>query len=473
MTLRTFNSVGGFSVGETSIPVIASNGNVTAKHTVVDGNLVVNENATANVVTANVINGNISVASANQANITTVGNLTSLTVVGDSLFSNVEITGNLLGNVAEFSSITTENANITNITVTSGTIDGTVIGGTTPADGTFANLIADSATFLSINDTPIGNATPSTGGFTELTAGNANITTDLIVGGNVTINKDLVVDGNLLVSGNTVTINTTSLTVEDPIVVVGLGNQTDALDLGIAGQYSDDSGITTKHTGIVRDNDTGHWVVFDDGEITDNQVDFVNVVHSTVDLGSLNVKDSTGSTSTTTGAVTVTGGAGIGGNLHVGGEIVGTIATVSQPNITTVGTLIDLNVAGNVVANTVTSNVSVTTPEVIIGESVVTSQTTVTTSTTPDQILASVDATQFRAAEFILKAEATNKYYVATVSALHDGSTVDYAIYGTLKLPAGETSGIISVVYSSGNMNLVVTPATSDSTTWTVQTRII
>lgn len=68
------------------------------------------------------------------------------------------------------------------------------------------------------------------------------------------------------------------------------------------------------------------------------------------------------STNTTSGAVVVTGGLGVGGNLNVGGSLstttfsatllAGTLTTADQPNITSVGTLGNLVVANSINANT-------------------------------------------------------------------------------------------------------------------------
>jgi hypothetical protein len=109
MALRTFNSVGGFSVGENSQQIISKDGNITAVEANVSGNL----NATGNVNAANVIivstltaplvDGVIVANSASQPNIHTVGNLTNLVVDGNvSVGGNVEIIGNLLGSNAAF-----------------------------------------------------------------------------------------------------------------------------------------------------------------------------------------------------------------------------------------------------------------------------------------------------------------------------------------------------------------------------------
>jgi hypothetical protein len=80
------------------------------------------------------------------------------------------------------------------------------------------------------------------------------------VSGNVVITNDLSVTGNLYVLGNTVSINTSSFTVQDSLIVLGLGNYTtDILDIGFAGHYN---AGTNAHTGIIRDYNTKEYYVF-------------------------------------------------------------------------------------------------------------------------------------------------------------------------------------------------------------------
>lgn len=478
----------GNGTGNVTISSIANVSNVTSSTSSTTGALVVAGGAG--------IAGNINVGG--QANITgaaSFGNTVSITgnlSAPTGQFTNISVTGNAnIGN-ASITTATVTNLSSGNAVITGGTIDATPIGFTTPSTGNFTNLHAANAQFDSINNTPIGNAIPSTGAFTTLTSnglttitnnaasidtttgalvvtGGVGIGGNLHVGGHSTLTGNVEISGNLLVTGNTITVNTSTLDVTDPLIYVGSDNATDLMDLGVIGVHE-----TTKHAGIVRNKDTKHWVLFDDAPITDNSVDFGNVVYSTLDVAAIDIKGNTNSTSTTTGAIVTAGGVGVAGNLHVGGDIVGNIATSSQTAITQVGTLIDLAVTGNIVTNSsviVTDQLEV--PTIVISDSAVTSSTLVTSSTTAGQIIASVDASSYRAAEFILKAEATNKYYVATISAVHDGANVDYAIYGTIQLPAGQTCGQVSVAYASGNMNLIVTPSSSDSTTWTAQTRII
>jgi hypothetical protein len=55
----------------------------------------------------------------------------------------------------------------------------------------------------------------------------------LDVHGNVHVSRDLTVDGNLTVSGTTFSIDTTNLSVEDPIIELARGNTSDTIDSGL------------------------------------------------------------------------------------------------------------------------------------------------------------------------------------------------------------------------------------------------
>jgi len=80
-----------------------------------------------------------------------------------------------------------------------------------------------------------------------------------------TIGDNLVVTGNLTVQGDTTTVNTATLSVEDPLVIVGSGNNSsDSVDLGLYGLY-DTSGSQDLYSGLFRDaSDSGKWKLFKD-----------------------------------------------------------------------------------------------------------------------------------------------------------------------------------------------------------------
>ena len=79
-----------------------------------------------------------------------------------------------------------------------------------------------------------------------------------------TIGDNLVVTGNLTVQGDTTTVNTATLSIEDPLIIVGSNNGSgDAVDLGLYGLY--DTSGTDKYSGLFRDaNDSGKWKLFKD-----------------------------------------------------------------------------------------------------------------------------------------------------------------------------------------------------------------
>ena len=62
---------------------------------------------------------------------------------------------------------------------------------------------------------------------------------------------DVTMSGNLTVNGTTTTIESTTLTIEDPIIHMGKDNASDALDLGFVGKYND--GSDNYWTGLLRD----------------------------------------------------------------------------------------------------------------------------------------------------------------------------------------------------------------------------
>ena len=123
---------------------------------------------------------------------------------------------------------------------------------------------------------------------TLVAPGTVTVTTDLTVNGNTqlgngtsdttAISGALTVAGNLTVSGTTTTVNSTTVQVADAMLKLADGNvTTDVKDIGIYGEYSEDSGSTVEFTGFVRDvatvnvNDIGAedkpWMLFDSLEV--------------------------------------------------------------------------------------------------------------------------------------------------------------------------------------------------------------
>ncbi len=97
----------------------------------------------------------------------------------------------------------------------------------------------------------------------------------------VDITSSMTVGGDLTVSGDTTTIDTTNLIIKDPMIQMGEGNATDAIDLGFIGQYD-----SSKYAGLVRDaDDSGKFKLFytDEDLSTAQTVDFAQATKATLD----------------------------------------------------------------------------------------------------------------------------------------------------------------------------------------------
>jgi hypothetical protein len=94
-------------------------------------------------------------------------------------------------------------------------------------------------------DTP--STSPTTGALTVV--GGVGIQGDLNIEGDVNI------EGTIVFGGEGTTVETSNLSVTDPLIFTGDGNASDIVDLGFIGEYT--TGGSTKYSGIVRDASDG------------------------------------------------------------------------------------------------------------------------------------------------------------------------------------------------------------------------
>ena len=161
----------------------------------------------------------------------------------------------------------------------------------------------------------------------NLTARLPQITESVTIGDatdvTVTTSGNLVVTGDLTVSGDTTTVNTATLSVEDPLIILAKNNNSsDAVDIGLYGLY-DTSGSQDLYGGLFRDaSDSGKWKLFKDLQA---------VPTTTVNTGG-------------TGYATGTLVANLEGNVtgNVTGDLTGTADQVAN-NLTVDDTTIQLN----------------------------------------------------------------------------------------------------------------------------------
>jgi hypothetical protein len=173
------------------------------------------------------------------------GGTTSITLSG----ADVAVAGDLTvtGNDIKSSTATAITLDAANVAVAGDlTVTGNDIKSSSATALTLAGADVTVAGDLKIG----GNDIKASDGTTALTLSGANVT----------------VAGNLTVSGTTTTVNSTTLTVTDPLVFVGNDNNaTDAVDIGLFGMY-DTSGSLDLYSGIFRDASDGKWRLFKDSQ---------------------------------------------------------------------------------------------------------------------------------------------------------------------------------------------------------------
>jgi len=141
----------------------------------------------------------------------------------------------------------------------------------------------------------------------------------LTVVGGVGIQGDVNIAGDIVFGGTGTTLETTTLTVNDPVIRIGTANAADAVDLGIVGQYT--SGGVAKYTGVVRDASDGIVKFFKDLTVnpTSGVVNFsgAGLAYTDLKAGALDVSSVTSSGLISAGSFTTTGGMTVSGTTDI------------------------------------------------------------------------------------------------------------------------------------------------------------
>ena len=148
----------------------------------------------------------------------------------------------------------------TSKTLTNKTISGSA--------NTLSNIGNSSLTNNSITVSDGSNTTAVALGGTMTFAGTNNEIEVAESSGTVTIGlpDNVTISGNLTVSGDTTTVNTATLAVEDPLINLATGNNSsDAVDIGFYGLY-DTSGSQDLYAGLFRDAGDGKFKLFKDNQ---------------------------------------------------------------------------------------------------------------------------------------------------------------------------------------------------------------
>jgi hypothetical protein len=175
-----------------------------------------------------------------------------------------------------YGDITSTGSNtLATVDINGGNIDGTTIGATTTAAGSFTDINSSGTSTLAtvdinggnIDGTTIGVTTTAAGSFTDInSSGTSTLATVDIDGGNIdgttignttaangtfvdiSVTGDITISGNLDVNGTTTTVDTENIVVKDSMIKLARDNSSNTVDIGIYGVY----GSSATYSGFFR-----------------------------------------------------------------------------------------------------------------------------------------------------------------------------------------------------------------------------
>ena len=401
----TANSVAGANVsGQVSNALVAGTVYTNAQPNITSLGTLSSLTVTANVSSGNADLGNAATASFFIGNGVYLTSITGANVIGDVANATYAITAGTAYNVSG-SNVSGYVSDATHATVanTANSVSAANI------SGQVANALVAGTVYTAAqpNITSVGTLT------NLVVSGNANITTDVNVSGNATIT------GNLVVQGTTSYVNVTQLIIEDPLIQLGSGpngaplTSNDGKDRGMELHYYSGS---DKHAFIGWDNSNAEFAFGSEVTVSSDVVTYIAfgnvranvyigdggglsnipganvsgpVAYATV-ANSVAGSNVSGEVAFAAVANSVSGsnvsgpvayattansvaGANVSGAVayattansvagaNVSGQVAnalvaGTVYTAAQPNITSLGTLVTLDVSSNITSGNVYAN---------------------------------------------------------------------------------------------------------------------
>ena len=348
MAIKPFNSVNGFSVGETPTPVILANGDITTGNATLTGNLAANNVLTDNLRYANGVPWDFQQAAGTgnyqiqynldndfgaSANFTFNPTTSLLTVTGNANVTNTLFAGNI--------SVPTGNINANRI-------DANVYGNVyanTILSGSNTGVTFNDAGVLTVANTFTFDKTTNLVSITgNLSSGNANL-------GNLAVANYFT---GVFTTGASSQPNITSVGTLTGLSISGTGSITGA-NL-VSANFFTGTLTTPIQPNITQVGTLGNLNV--QGNIAAGNISGANLISANYFIGNFWGAANTASTVTSSAQPNITSvgtlsnlaiadtGSVTGANLISANYVTGTLTTAAQPNITSVGTLDNLNVVG-------------------------------------------------------------------------------------------------------------------------------
>lgn len=249
---------------------------------------------------------------------------------------------------------------------------------------------------------------------------------------NTQVDGDLTVAGDLTVTGTTVTVNSSTTSVEDSMLELANSNTSaDIIDIGIYGNYNDglSDGGASEYTGLFRDATDSTWKLFEGLEVEPSTS--VNTSGSGYTLADLQVGDLTATTITATNSLT-------GASM--------TYPTSDGTN----GQVLTTNGSGTLTFQDASGLES----------------GTITTTSTSITNLDTFTVSSSRGGKYtITLSDSTSGVYQTTeVHIIHDGSSSSISQFGTVLQGGSNELATFSTDVLSGSVRLRITPASTNST---------
>ena len=273
---------------------------------------------------ANINYGNSSVAGLLQIVDSVSNTSTTIAASANNVKAAYELAGNAVSNATAFSTAAYTNA----VSYADTKAAAAYSNSSAYADAKAANAYANATSYAdTVAGTAYANAvaTANTSARSYADAKAANAYANVFNGGtfsgnvifssNVTANTvrltgNMQIDGDLLVTGNTVTMNVTSLSVEDNMIYLNASSNVANPDLGFAGNYNDG---TYRHAGLFRDATDGIWKFFHQYQPEPDASAYIDTSNNTFALANLQ------------GYAFISGG----GGLYANGTIAGGNTTIT------------------------------------------------------------------------------------------------------------------------------------------------
>jgi len=237
------------------------------------------------ITVSNLLAGGVSADTLSALNDTTIASVASAQVLiydGTDSWDNKTVSGDVTINTSGVTAIGTDK--VTGTMIHANAVDDSSLeqSGTTfrvKATGVTNAMLAGSIANAKLSNSAItiGGTSTSLGGTItaltaltdlDLTSGNktifdtvgANTLTIGASGTTVTMAGNLTVTGDLTVSGDTTTVNTATVTIEDPLMALANNNTTNSVDIGFYGKYRTNG--TDLYTGLVWDGSASQYILF-------------------------------------------------------------------------------------------------------------------------------------------------------------------------------------------------------------------